>query len=181
MATVATLRDLVSALVDSASDASELAGAADDMERFFEEISRADDLVGVLTSTVFSPEEKKTVAGDFLSKLSCLDVTRRFVLLAVEMDKVRALLGSRELVLARLADAAGKVSAEVTSAVDLSEEDVRRVSDALSRATGKRVEVSLTVDPSMIGGIRAKVGDRIYDNSVKTQLERIRGVLSPSS
>lgn len=180
MATVATLRDLVSALVDSASDASALAGAADDMERFFEEVSRADDLVGVLLSTVFSPEEKKAVAGDFLSKLSCLDVTRRFVLLAVEMDKFRALLGSRELVLARLADAAGKVSAEVTSAVDLSEEDVRRVSDALSRATGKRVEVSLTVDPSMIGGIRAKVGDRIYDNSVKTQLERIRGVLSPS-
>ena len=180
MATVATLRDLVSALVDSAADAPELSGVADDMERFFAEISAADDLRGVLLSTVFSPEEKKAVAEDFLSGLSCLDVTRRFVLLAVEMDKVRALLESEDLVLARLADAAGEVSAEVTSAVGLSEEEVRRVSDALSRATGKKVSVSLTVDSSMIGGIRAKVGDRIYDNSVGTQLERIRGVLSPS-
>ena len=180
MATVATLRDLVSALVDSAADGGELSGIADDMERFFAEISAADDLRGVLLSTVFSPEEKEAVAEDFLSKLSCLDATRRFVLLAVEMDKVRALLGSEDLVLRRLADAAGVVSAEVTSAVGLSEEEVRRVSEALSRATGKRVEVSLTVDSSMIGGIRAKVGDRIYDNSVRTQLERIRGVLSPS-
>lgn len=179
MATVATLRDLVSALIDSASDEAELSRVASDVEGFFDGLEKAEDLRDVLLSAVFSVEEKKAVTEDFLSGLSFLEITRRFVLLAVEMDKIRALLGSKESVLARLADAAGAVEAEVVSAVGLSEDEVRRISSALASATGKKVRVSVAVDSSMIGGIRAKVGDRVYDNSVRKQLERIRGVLSP--
>ena len=180
MATVATLRDIVSALVDSASDERELSGVRADVESFFEKVSGSDELRDVLLSTVFSTEEKKAVLGDFLNTVSSLDITKRFFLLALEMDKIPALLGSRESVLTRLEEAAGKVTAEVTSARDLSPEDIERLSAALRVATGKTVEVSLSVDSSMIGGIKAQVGDRIYDNSVRTQLERIRGVLSPS-
>lgn len=180
MATVATLRDLVSALVDSAADESELSGVRADMESFFERVSGSGELRDVLLSTVFSVEEKKAVLGDFLEAASFLGTTRRFLLLALEMDKVAALLGSEESVLARLDEAVGKVTAEITSATDLSPGDVERLSAALRAATGKTVEVSLKVDPSMIGGIKAQVGDKVYDNSVRTQLERIRGVLSPS-
>ena len=117
---------------------------------------------------------------DFLEAASFLDITKRFILLVLEMEKVSALLGSREAVLARLDEAVGKVTAEITSARDLSPGDVERLSAALRAATGKTVEVSLKVDSSMIGGIKAQVGDKVYDNSVRTQLERIRGVLSPS-
>ncbi len=180
MATVATLRDIVSALVDSASDEHELSGVRADVESFFERTSGSDEFRGVLLSTVFSTEEKKAVLGDFLEATSFLDITKRFLLLVLEMDKIPALLGSSESVLARLDEAAGKVAAEVTSARDLSPEDVERLGAALSAATGKTVDVSIRVDSSMIGGIRAQVGDRIYDNSVRTQLERIKGVLSPS-
>lgn len=180
MATVATLRDLVSALVDSAADERELSGVRTDMESFFERFCPSGELRDVLLSTVFSMEEKKAVVGDFLEAASFLDITRRFILLVLEMEKVPALLGSREAVLARLDEAVGKVTAEVTSARDLSPGDVDRLSAALRAATGKTVEVSLRVDPSMIGGIKAQVGDKVYDNSVRTQLERIRGVLSPS-
>ena len=180
MATVATLRDLVSALVDSAADERELSGVRTDMENFFERFSGSGELRDVLLSTVFSMEEKKAVVGDFLEAASFLKITRRFILLVLEMEKVAALLGSREAVLARLDEAVGKVMAEVTSARDLSQGDVDRLSAALRAATGKTVEVSLKVDPSMIGGIKAQVGDKVYDNSVRTQLERIRGVLSPS-
>lgn len=180
MATVATLRDLVSALVDSAADAGELSSVRANMESFFERVSGSGELRDVLLSTVFSMEEKKAVLEDFLEAASFLDITRRFVLLVLEMEKASALLGSREAVLARLDEAVGKVTAEVTSARDLSPSDVERLSAALRVATGKTVEVSLKVDPSMIGGIKAQVGDKVYDNSVRTQLERIKGVLSPS-
>ena len=180
MATVATLRDLVSALVDSAADKSELSGVISDMESFFERVSGSGELRDVLLSTVFSAEEKKAVLGDFLEAASSLEITRRFLLLVLEMEKVPALLGSREAVLAKLDESVGKLTAEITSARDLSQNDVERLSAALCAATGKTVEVSLKVDSSMIGGIKAQVGDKIYDNSVRTQLERIRGVLSPS-
>ena len=180
MATVATLRDLVSALVDSAADSRELSSVRANMESFFEGVSASGELRDVLLSTVFSMEEKKAVLEDFLKAASFLDTTKRFILLVLEMEKIPTLLGSREAVLARLDEAVGKVTAEITSARDLSPSDVERLSVALRAATGKTVEVSLKVDPSMIGGIRAQVGDKVYDNSVRTQLERIRGVLSPS-
>ena len=180
MATVATLRDIVSALVDSAADSRELLSVRANMESFFNEVSGSGELRDVLLSTVFSIEEKKTVLEDFLEAASFLDITKRFILLVLEMEKIAALLGSREAVLARLDEAVGKVTAEITSARDLSPGDVERLGAALRAATGKTVEVSLKVDSSMIGGIRAQVGDKIYDNSVRTQLERIRGVLSPS-
>ncbi len=180
MATVATLRDLVSALVDSAADENKLSGVRSDMESFFKRVSDSGELRDVLMSTVFSAEEKKSVLEDFLEAASSLEITRRFLLLVLEMEKVTALLGSRESVLARLDESVGKVTAEITSARDLSQNDVERLSAALRAATGKTVEVSLKVDPSMIGGIKAQVGDKIYDNSVRTQLERIRSVLSPS-
>ncbi len=180
MATVATLRDLVSALVDSAADESELSGVRADIESFFDRVSDSGELRDVLLSTVFSAEEKKAVLGDFLEAVSSVEITKRFFVLVLEMDKVAALLGSREAVLARLDEAVGKVTAEITSAKDLSPGDIERLRTALHAATGKTIEVSLKVDPSMIGGIKAQVGDKIYDNSVRTQLERIRSVLSPS-
>ncbi len=180
MATIATLRDLVSALVDSSESERELLEVRNDMERFFEKLAETDELREVLLSTVFSTEEKKAVASDFLKAAASLEITKRFILLVLEMGKISALLDSEESLLARLDEAAGKVTAEITSAADLSQSDVERLSAALRSATGKTVEVSLKVDPSMIGGIKAKVGDKVYDNSVKTQLERIRGALSPS-
>jgi len=65
MATVATLRDLVSALVDSAADQSELSGVRANMESFFERVADSSELRDVLLSTVFSIEEKKAVLGGF--------------------------------------------------------------------------------------------------------------------
>ncbi len=180
MATVATLRDLVSALVDSAADERELLGIRADVESFLEQLCGSRELRDVLLSTVFSTEEKKAVVEDFLEAASFLEITKRFILLVLEMEKVAALLGSKEAVLARLDEAVGKVTAEITSAGNLSQSDIERLSTALRAATGKTVEVSLKVDPSMIGGIKAQVGDKVYDNSVRTQLERIRGILSPS-
>lgn len=180
MATVATLRDLVSALVDSAADERELLGIRADVESFLEQLCSSGELRDVFLSTVFSTEEKKAVVEDFLEAASFLEITKRFILLVLEMEKVAALLGSKEAVLARLDEAVGKVTAEITSARDLSQGDIERLSAALRTATGKTVEVSLKVDPSMIGGIKAQVGDKVYDNSVRTQLERIRGILSPS-
>lgn len=66
------------------------------------------------------------------------------------------------------------VRAEVTSAVPLSTDRTRALEDRLSQVTGKKVELSVDVDPALLGGVVAKIGSTIYDGSVKTQLERLR-------
>jgi F-type H+-transporting ATPase subunit delta len=66
------------------------------------------------------------------------------------------------------------VRAEVTSAMPLSPEKTKALEDSLSTVTGKKVELSVSVDPELLGGVVAKIGSTVYDGSVKTQLQRMR-------
>ena len=66
------------------------------------------------------------------------------------------------------------VRAEVTSAAPLSEEKTRALEESLSKVTGKKVEISVSIDPELLGGVVARIGSTVYDGSVKTQLARMR-------
>jgi F-type H+-transporting ATPase subunit delta len=66
------------------------------------------------------------------------------------------------------------VRAEVTSAAPLSPEKTKALEESLSQVTGKKVELSVSVDPELLGGVVAKIGSTVYDGSVKTQLQRMR-------
>lgn len=67
-----------------------------------------------------------------------------------------------------------KAVAEVRSAVPLDEQTVQRLTQALSRATGRDVEVKVIVDPAVIGGIVARVGDTVIDGSIATRVASVR-------
>jgi len=79
----------------------------------------------------------------------------------------------------RLADqAAGRARAEVLSANPLRDEQRARLVAALSERTGKEIELSVRVDPSLIGGAIATVGGLIFDGSIRTQLTQLRATLT---
>ena len=59
------------------------------------------------------------------------------------------------------------VRAEVTSAAPLSPEKTKALEDSLSKVTGKKVELSVSVDPELLGGVVARIGSTVYDGSVK--------------
>jgi len=81
----------------------------------------------------------------------------------------------------RLADeAAGLVRAEVRSASPLRDEQRARLVDALARRTGKEIELTVHVDPSLIGGVIATVGGLVFDGSLRTQLMQLHGRLTQS-
>lgn len=64
--------------------------------------------------------------------------------------------------------------AEVRSAVPLDQEQRERLQEALSEATGRQIELRVVVDPTVIGGVVARVGDEIFDGSVRTRLEEAK-------
>lgn len=72
----------------------------------------------------------------------------------------------------------GEAVAEVRSAVSLSEEQTARVAEALSRASGRNVTVHVVVDPEIIGGLTAQIGDTVFDGSVRTRLDKMKERLS---
>jgi F-type H+-transporting ATPase subunit delta len=69
------------------------------------------------------------------------------------------------------------VRAQVTSAGPLTPENTKALEASLGRATGKKVELSTSVDKDLIGGLVARIGSMVYDGSVRTQLNKIRRTL----
>ncbi len=69
------------------------------------------------------------------------------------------------------------VRAEVTSAVALSPERTKALAESLGKVTGKQVDLSVSVDPELLGGVVAKIGSTVYDGSVRTQLQRMHAEL----
>jgi F-type H+-transporting ATPase subunit delta len=75
----------------------------------------------------------------------------------------------------RLADeAAGRVRATVTTAIELEREDRNRVERELSKRLDKEVRLDVVVDPRVIGGLRLQYGDRVVDATVATRLQQLR-------
>jgi F-type H+-transporting ATPase subunit delta len=66
------------------------------------------------------------------------------------------------------------VRAEVTSAAPLTAAQTDALAASLSKVTGKKVELSVSVDPELLGGVVAKIGSTVYDGSVRTQLAHMR-------
>jgi F-type H+-transporting ATPase subunit delta len=64
--------------------------------------------------------------------------------------------------------------AEVRSAVALDDTQRDRLAAALSRATGKQVEVRVIVDPAVLGGVVARIGDTVIDGSVRNRLAQLK-------
>jgi F-type H+-transporting ATPase subunit delta len=68
----------------------------------------------------------------------------------------------------------GIARAEIRSALPLDKEDRAELERTLARLAGREVELTELVDPSLIGGIAVRIGDRLYDASVRSRLERLR-------
>ena len=64
--------------------------------------------------------------------------------------------------------------AELISAMPVSEQDVQILAENLSRSTGKTIKLALSIDPTMIGGLKIRIGDKIIDASVTKKLEMLK-------
>jgi F-type H+-transporting ATPase subunit delta len=75
-------------------------------------------------------------------------------------------------------DKAGRIAAEAVSAAALSPAQVAELTRRLEKLSGKKVQIAKREDPALLGGVVAKVGDIVYDGSVRTQLRQLRDQLN---
>lgn len=127
--------------------------------------------------TLASSERMKIVAG-----AGALDTEAgNLVGLLIESGRVREAAGIADE-FERLADeAAGKIHALVTSAVELSAEERRDVGERLSKQLGADVTVQSVVDPRIIGGLKVQYGDHLVDVSIANRLQQLRRRLADAS
>ncbi|HXU04878.1 MAG TPA: F0F1 ATP synthase subunit delta [Polyangia bacterium] len=136
--------------------------------------NESDELRQALENPVFRPEQKRAVLENILPRVAPTPEVQRFVLLLLDRRRIMLLpaiaRAYRDLTDAQL----GQVRAEVTSAQELAPATLDRVRRSLEQRTGKKVIVSSKVDPELIGGLVARVGDLVLDGSVRTQLDDLR-------
>jgi F-type H+-transporting ATPase subunit delta len=94
--------------------------------------------------------------------------------LLIDRKRIDQLAGIEKAYRQEVDQIRGITRGEVVSAEPLSEEQLGRVTEALSQISGKRVLVSTRVDPSLIGGLSAKVGDKVFDGTIRTQLSQLK-------
>jgi len=135
------------------------------------------ELRQALENPVFRPDEKRKVLEQILPRVAPTTEVRRLALLLLERRRI-VLLPAIARAYRDMADAhTGRVRARVSSAEPLAPAVVDRVRRALEERTGKKVIVETAVDPSLIGGVVAQVGDLVLDGSVRTQLADLRSKL----
>ena len=121
------------------------------------------------------PVPRKRAAMDELTKRARTStILTKLLLLLAERDRLVLLPDMLDEFRDRLLDKQQVVRAEVTSAVPLAPEQTKTIERSLAALTGRTVKLGTRVDPSLIGGAVARVGDTLYDGSVTTQLERMK-------
>jgi F-type H+-transporting ATPase subunit delta len=131
------------------------------------------ELRSTLTDPQLPMERKQALIADLIgSRASSLTVG--LVQLIVSQGRVSELPAIARAVTETAAASRDKAVAEVRTAVPLDDATIQRLAVALGKATGKSVEVKVTVDPSVIGGVVARVGDTVIDGSVARKVDSLR-------
>lgn len=145
----------------------------DELYRFARAVEQQSELRDALTDPGLPAERKKAVLGDLLGERASRHTVS---ILGFLVDQGRARDLSRIIEeLARVAaERRNRALAEVRSAIPLDEGQRARLAEALERATGKKVELKVLVDPSVVGGLVARVGDQVIDGTVRRRLELAR-------
>jgi F-type H+-transporting ATPase subunit delta len=132
------------------------------------------ELRQALENPVFKGTEKRAVLQSLLPRVAPTTDVQRFVLLLLERRRLTAVPAIARAY-REMADLhTGRVRAHVTSAQPLGPAELERVRQSLARRTGKQVILESAVDPALIGGLVARVGDLVLDGSVRTQLGTLR-------
>lgn len=168
------------AIFDLASEAGTLDATVAELRSVGETVENSAELAHVLSSPAISPAMRKSVMDAIVARLEVSPMVRNAVLLLTDRRRAALIPRIAEAVSALADESAGKVRAEVVSAAPLSAAQYARLTSTLERLTGRKIALQPRVDPTLIGGVVTRIGDKVYDGSVRSQLEEIRQSLLPS-
>lgn len=162
------------ALYGLADERKALDQVAEDLRAVQAMLMESEDFRRLVSSPILSREDQKKGLSAIAEKAGLSELTANFLGLVAQNRRLFALRDMTTAYLQRLAAARGEVSAEVVSAKKLTATQASALQAALKQVTGKDVAVEAKVDPAILGGLIVKVGSRMVDSSVRSQLQRLQ-------
>jgi F-type H+-transporting ATPase subunit delta len=132
------------------------------------------ELTRLIRAPVFSREEQAAGMNGVLHRMEAAPLTRRFILLLASKRRLFALADIIRAYSSLVAKHKGEMSAQVTSARPLSDDETAELKSILRLKLSKDVKLEARVDPSLLGGLIVKVGSRMIDSSLRTKLNGLR-------
>lgn len=165
------------ALFALASEEGRVDAVRGELRRLGEALEASAQLREVLLEPLHPTGERRRVLEALATRLDASPLLHRFYAYLIDQRRLVA-FDAIEAEFVRLADqAAGRTKAKVRTAQPLSEAQQSRLARALAARVGRAVELEIEVDPELVGGLVAQLGDTVYDGSLRTQLAQLRSVL----
>jgi F-type H+-transporting ATPase subunit delta len=148
----------------------------DELFRFARSYENSDSLRNALTDEMIPAAKRQAIVEDLLGAKTT-PTTVQLISMVIGSGRGRDLPAIIDQLVERASSAKNLEVAQVRSAIALTDDQQTRLAAALANATGSQVNVKVVVDPSLIGGIIATVGDTVIDGSVRTRLDQLKARL----
>jgi F-type H+-transporting ATPase subunit delta len=145
----------------------------DELFRFARSYESSDALRNALTDENIPAEKRQAIIEDLLGGKTTT-TTIQLVSMVVGSGRSRDIPAIVDSLVARASSAKQLDVAEVRTAVALTDDQQARLKAALENATGKSINLKTVVDPSVVGGVVATIGDTVIDDTVRTRIEQLK-------
>lgn len=162
------------ALFELANGQGKSADVENDLSTFQSLLEESEDLRRLVASPVFTAEDQDGALKALSEKAGLSELTTNFLRVIARNRRLFALPQMISAYKSLAAKSRGEVTAEVTTAQPLSDEQATQLKETLSASVGKAVMLDAKVDPAILGGLIVKVGSRMVDSSLRTKLTSIR-------
>lgn len=177
----AAARRYARALFELAREEHRVAEVRGELDRVSDLLAESGELHDALLTPLHPVDERKGVLDAVSASLELSTTVRHFQSYLIDQRRLVDFPAICEE-FARLADeTSGLLTAEVTAASPLDDRRKDRLRRALSQATGREVRLEVKVDPELIGGAIAKVGDVVFDGTLSAQINHLRANLMKGS
>ena len=164
------------ALFQAAREAGRLEDVSTDLGALASALDDVPELGAFLRNPQIEPAGKAEVLGELTAGAD--ELVRNFARLVAEKGRGGEIAEMSAEYEALLAAAQSRLAVELTTAYELSDDEAGTIVERIEQASGRKVEATRTVDPSIIGGIVLQIGSHRADGSLRGRLERLRHELS---
>lgn len=145
-----------------------------DLAEFAETFEKTRDLREVFENPKVSREERKKVITAVLDRMAVAPIVKSALLMLADRGRMRFVVDVAESFQTLAEARAGRIRAEVVTAVAMPDAYYTELTKVLEQVTGKKVALVKTQDPSIIAGVVTRVGDKVFDGSVRARLTELK-------
>jgi F-type H+-transporting ATPase subunit delta len=166
------------ALFEAAQERNRLEQVQQELGEFVQAVHDVPELRALLRDPQLDPRAKISALREILADAD--ELVRNFVLVLTERGRATELEETKKEFDRLVAHETGRLSLELATAVELSDDEAGKIVGQIEQASGRSVDATRRVDPDLLGGVVLQVGSLRLDASLRGRLDRLRRELAPT-